>query len=145
MQIKFKKPISLEKLTEIVRRLKIKPKYDQTFCGCGEGWMDERCCGKATDCIFDYVSLINKPVTTTKELPIRSGNYGPHRVVCINPEKCKNLTKGKVYYGKLLKKAPTSYLETSNFYMADFVVIYDNNGYVKSLKAERFRQGIFGD
>jgi hypothetical protein len=64
MKIRFTKEIiengiSLEDLDRLVQALKIKPKYPQALCGCGEGWSDERCSHlkNGSDCIFNYVTL----------------------------------------------------------------------------------------
>lgn len=114
MNIKFKKSVTLDELETLVKALKIKPRYDQNSCGCGEGWNDERCdeLSKNTncsDCIFSYIELINKPVETTNECPkldkedIKTIQYAEE---CLNEE----LSLGNYYkdfrprWEKLLNK-----------------------------------------
>ena len=61
----IKEALTIKQLKKLIKILETKTTYDQTSCGCGEGWTDERCgsnsalckiTGKC--CIFDVVEII---------------------------------------------------------------------------------------
>lgn len=74
-------------LTQLRTSMLIKPKYQQSFCGCGEGWSDERC-EKLTELMNDgnhhCIFKCENGVGTNKEQPKECDCANQSKIGCHN-------------------------------------------------------------